>query len=87
MDDSGGYDHGQVVFTGKHGTVEGVYEDADGRTPFVITVTGGTGRYRGEAFGTVRLIKFDAVGEWDEETQEPIEPWVWTGTIRGKLIY
>ena len=86
MDDSGGYEKGHVVFTGRHGSVEGVYEDADGMAPFVISVTGGTGRYWG-ASGTLRLIKFDAVGEWDDELQQPIEPWDWTGTIRGQLSY
>jgi hypothetical protein len=87
IEENPAYTNGHVVFTAANGdTFEGVYMDYDGEPPFVIDITGGTGRFEG-ASGVVELVWFDAFGEWDEELDIPIEPWSWEGFVKGTISY
>lgn len=80
-----GYTDGHVTFTAANGdTVVGVYEDADGDSPFTIEIVGGTGRFAG-AHGSF-VIWFVADGPWGEDGM-PVNPWTWTAHLDGLISY
>jgi hypothetical protein len=80
------YTNGYVVFTAANGdTFEGEYMDYDGEPPFVIDITGGTGRFD-DAAGVIELVSFDAIGEWGGDGL-PIQPWHWSGVVKGRISY
>jgi hypothetical protein len=84
--DHEGYRNGHVVFTAANGDqLEGAYENVDD-LPWPIEITGGTGRFD-DASGTIYLADFDAIGEWDETTGLPIQPWDWWGILEGSISY
>jgi hypothetical protein len=59
--------------------------DYDGEPPFVIDITGGTGRFD-DASGVIELVSFDAIGEWGDDGL-PIQPWHWEGVVKGTISY
>ena len=80
-----GYTDGHMVLTAANGdTIIGEYEDADGDSPFVIDLVGGTGRFAG-AHGQVS-VDFIATGEWGPD-ELPIQPWHWEGWLEGMISY
>jgi len=80
------YTDGHMLLVAANGDeLIGEYEDADGNPPFVIDVTGGTGRFEG-ASGVIVLLDFVAEGEWGDDGL-PIQPWYWEGTLAGAISY
>lgn len=80
------YTDGHVTFVAANGDeLVGEYEDADGDPPFVIEITGGTGRFE-DASGVIALLDFVADGEWGDDGL-PIQPWYWEGVVEGTISY
>lgn len=80
------YTNGHLLLVAANGDeLVGEYEDPDGEAPFVIDITGGTGRFEG-ASGVIVLLDFVAEGEWGSDGL-PIQPWYWEGTFAGEVSY
>jgi hypothetical protein len=80
------YTNGHVLFVAANGDeLVGEYEDPDGEVPFVIDITGGTGRFE-DASGVIMLLDFVADGEFGDDDL-PIQPWYWEGVLEGAISY
>ena len=79
------YSNAHAVFVAANGDrLIATYGNDDMSSPMPVTIIGGTGRFEG-ATGHLDLY-VDISGEWGDDGL-PIEPWSWTGVMKGVISY